>query len=464
MRLAPVLGVLIILLVSQCVHTSVIVIGGGLSGLTAARELLKRGHHPVTVVEAKNRLGGRVYTVPSTSIDLGGQNWHGNVPLLENLRTELGYETVQAGGSSVHPGKDLSIWRMETANGWKILNSTGIQYGMDLLNTWRETMKDNLEKLCSSTDRASKRDSRDQWLRWHSDILSSLSEESRSFLEYQLRLYFDMDQGIAFSETRLDGLIDNWGWIEYPGTDYRSKFCMMDLVDRLESSIRNLGGTILLNHRVSRIDHGSGCHITTANGFQLNADTCIVSIPLGVLKRSHSSMFRPLLPLEKILALDRLGVGSLNTVAVTWRHPVCESNTTAYFHVSIHHENGTTMGFTCPTESSLVTQFYLVDDLPAATLRSALLDALRIHDLVVSERDIVSIEISSWHTDPDFLGSYSAPTSQSMGQYDHFILSQPVGASLFFVGEHTNTCGRYQSMDGAIETGYRGALEVAGAK
>lgn len=40
----------------------VVVVGAGMAGLTAASELLRSGHDPV-ILEAKQRVGGRVYTM-----------------------------------------------------------------------------------------------------------------------------------------------------------------------------------------------------------------------------------------------------------------------------------------------------------------------------------------------------------------------------------------------------------------
>ena len=66
----------------------VIVIGAGVAGLSAARELLRHGIEPL-VLEARNRVGGRILTVRDdrspVAIELGAEFVHGKHPILWDL-------------------------------------------------------------------------------------------------------------------------------------------------------------------------------------------------------------------------------------------------------------------------------------------------------------------------------------------------------------------------------------------
>ena len=65
----------------------VVIVGGGFAGVTAARELTMRGRSAV-LVEARDRLGGRTYTVEEDGhpMELGGTWVH---PLQSNVWSEL---------------------------------------------------------------------------------------------------------------------------------------------------------------------------------------------------------------------------------------------------------------------------------------------------------------------------------------------------------------------------------------
>jgi len=67
---------------------SVLVIGAGLAGLAAARRLAVAGMH-VTILEARDRIGGRVHTFRDRRIEipieLGAEFLHGKPPEIWNI-------------------------------------------------------------------------------------------------------------------------------------------------------------------------------------------------------------------------------------------------------------------------------------------------------------------------------------------------------------------------------------------
>src|SRR5258707_10198103 len=77
--------------------SNVVVVGAGLAGLAAARRLVARGHE-VTVVEARERVGGRtegLVLADGTPLELGGQ-WLGEGHTrMRELAGELGLSTFR---------------------------------------------------------------------------------------------------------------------------------------------------------------------------------------------------------------------------------------------------------------------------------------------------------------------------------------------------------------------------------
>src|SRR5690348_12896074 len=82
----------------------IIIAGGGAAGLFAARELSKRGYD-ITVLEATDRLGGRIHTIRNSSftqaVEKGVEFIHGNLPLTIQLLQEAGIVYTAVRGNMV---------------------------------------------------------------------------------------------------------------------------------------------------------------------------------------------------------------------------------------------------------------------------------------------------------------------------------------------------------------------------
>src|SRR5205814_6127959 len=71
----------------------IIVIGAGAAGLMAARELARAGKR-VTILEARDRCGGRIHPLPASAFgypaDGGAEFVHGEAPVTRGLLSEAG--------------------------------------------------------------------------------------------------------------------------------------------------------------------------------------------------------------------------------------------------------------------------------------------------------------------------------------------------------------------------------------
>lgn len=76
----------------------ILIIGGGLSGISAASKLMEKGYKNITILEAENRIGGRIHTIPFDDkfMDLGGQWVHGEKG---NAIYELAKDTFNFGST-----------------------------------------------------------------------------------------------------------------------------------------------------------------------------------------------------------------------------------------------------------------------------------------------------------------------------------------------------------------------------
>src|SRR5580698_11343805 len=84
---------------------NIVIIGAGAAGLIAARELGRAGKK-VTILEARDRCGGRIHPLPSAEFGYpaegGAEFVHGEAPVTRRLLREAGLETLPLQGAAWH--------------------------------------------------------------------------------------------------------------------------------------------------------------------------------------------------------------------------------------------------------------------------------------------------------------------------------------------------------------------------
>src|SRR5580700_11729613 len=81
---------------------TIIVIGAGAAGLIAARELARAGRK-VTILEARDRCGGRIHPLPAAEFgyptESGAEFVHGEAPVTRRLLREAGLSLLPIQGA-----------------------------------------------------------------------------------------------------------------------------------------------------------------------------------------------------------------------------------------------------------------------------------------------------------------------------------------------------------------------------
>jgi NADPH-dependent 2,4-dienoyl-CoA reductase/sulfur reductase-like enzyme len=89
-------------------HTEVVIIGAGVAGLAAAERLVARGRN-VTILEARDRIGGRIWTLREPElpvpIELGAEFLHAEAKETRDVARRAALGVVDVNGRRFAPGR-----------------------------------------------------------------------------------------------------------------------------------------------------------------------------------------------------------------------------------------------------------------------------------------------------------------------------------------------------------------------
>jgi monoamine oxidase len=443
----------------------VVVIGGGLAGLVAAHELKRQGHE-VVVLEAQNRVGGRIYTLRSFAPGL----------------------YAEAGGMRIPRVHDLTLRYCELFG----LNLRpfvmGNQKGLVHIGGERMTMAEanadpgRLNFAVDENERG--RNADDLWEAAIGELREMVEREGDAAWEHIVREY---DQYSLYEFLRLKGFSD--GAIEYYAV---MNFVEADMHNSVVEILREdigkayvdmqeiAGGMDLLPNafygelqdevrlgaEVYAIDQDPGgvtVHFKTEAGrFTEVADYAVMTVPFSVLRSIEA-----LTPFsrQKQRAIRQLNYHASTKVLFQVRERIWETDDGIFGGASVTDLPIRRMNYPTPDPTTSrgmllasytwgqdALQWGAMDE--ETRLEEALDDVSRIHPRI---RDVYEVGAShAWYGDRWARGAFAmfAPEQQTELQAD---IIAPEGR-IYFAGEH---CSLYHAwIQGALESGIRAAQQI----
>jgi polyamine oxidase len=421
----------------------VVVVGAGIAGLAAAHALTNAGVDCV-VLEARDRAGGRLHTIQMAGwpVDMGGSWIHfpGGNPLSE-VADQAGIERRPGSPLGELVAFDCAERRRLTDDEWS--DSLALQYeafpdAQDLLLTQLGTgasMAAAVDAFLAGTE---------------------LKGAERRRAQQALRAVIEAESASACDEQSLRWM---WNELEYEG-DYFGDLPAGGYASLVAALAR--GVDIRFGEAVHDVAvKPDGVSLRTESG-PIEASHTVVTVPLGVLKQGRPR-FEPPLPPERVQAMERLGFGLFEKIALAFERPFWRDAGAGHlvlFPPDQHEPAVWILGLDAfggpPILLAMIfhsSAHRVLGGQGPDWLLGLLRQALGSNIPAPTE-----IAVSSWGSDPWSGGAYSHVRPGGSAA-DADLLGQPIGGRLCFAGEHTQST-RLVYADGAFSSGIREAKRL----
>ncbi len=413
-----------------------LVIGAGMAGVTAARRLAGQGL-ACTVVEGRNRIGGRVHSVrdfAGAPVEAGAEFVHGNrartwpdieaagldtrpCPLVRNTMFNIGYGTKWLPWTLMHP----SVWPS-----FPILGE--------------------LRRFAPPDIPARK-------------FLKQKGYKGRALTFAKMALTAHLPGSL--DQVGVMGLAADGVLTLETGLNHR----LVDGYDSLPSYIAG-GLDIRFGFSVADIEWGrEGVRLRSNGGEELEARTAVSTLPVGVLK-SGTVRFDPELPGKKLRALAGMIMGPVGKVLLSFSDPFwpswaaiigCGTGPFTLYWPVFYAADGTNdpvlIAYATGPRAAVLSA--MSEERAAA---AALADLERLFPGCNAESKMKAYRRIDWTSDPFAYGGYTFLVQSGVGAREDLAASDT--GPLFWAGAATETTPIAATVEAAYSSGLRAADEI----
>lgn len=418
----------------------ILVIGAGMAGLTAARQLAEAGRK-VLVLEARDRVGGRILTLRDQGeiLELGAEFIHGRPAELWDLIGEAGLETYALDGKDFCRKSGKLKKCDEIGEVFKFLNGLQKWKGVDLAFADYPP----LEKLSQ--------EKRDEVIQY---VQSFNAADYRHIGVHALAVQQRAEKEIASEKV------------------FRVREGYDRVPEFVANKVREAGGRIELSRTVERIEWERGnVRVYVRDGGELaqySAAKAIIALPLGVLQ--HLGVVFDPVP-APLIAANQLAMGPVRRFTLLFRERwwatqekvklpklsflFAQDAMPPVWWTAHPWETHTLTGWIGGPRSAAFDQFTREQVGDAACKELAKIFGM---PLAMLRGQLISCATHDWQADPLSCGAYSYVPA---GALDSVLkMATPVEQTLYFAGEHTDTTGHWGTVHAAMRSGIRAAKQV----